>query len=265
MANGINPLRSGLLALGIYVAKRTKSEEVLGLIEKLRPQNCGKDLIRVGGKGDGGYLLPDDLEGIEYCFSPGVNTVSNFENHLAELRINSFLADYSVDAPPISKPEFTFDKKFLGSSDRGCYITLASWKDKYLRDYSGDLILQMDIEGCEYEVILNTPDNLLNQFRIMAIEFHFLNRLFDPFVFSLLSSSFQKILQHFHVVHIHPNNIGGSVRVGEIEIPNIMEFTFLNKRRVSHTVPQRTFPHELDEDNSDKAPLDLPRCWYSEI
>jgi hypothetical protein len=254
---------SRLLPLGYYATRRTELSNVLGLIRELRPQECGKDLIRIGGTGDGGYLIPDDLEGIEYCFSPGVNTVSNFENHLADLGIKSFLADYSVDRPPISRPEFTFDKKFLGSSDRGCYFTLASWKDKYIKDYSGDLILQMDIEGCEYEVILNIPDSLLNQFRIMVIEFHYLDRLFDPVTFFLLSASFRKILQSFHVVHIHPNNIGGSVKVGDIEVPRVLEFTFLNKRREASTKQQLVFPHKLDVENTGKDTLHLPRCWYA--
>ncbi|MGA8739910.1 MAG: hypothetical protein WB561_01840, partial [Terracidiphilus sp.] len=108
-------------------------------------------MIRFGGDGDGGYLVPDDLEGIEYCFSPGVSFLSKFENELADRNIKSFLADYSVDAPTIIRPEFTFDKKFLGSWDRDKFITLASWKDQYLKGYSGDLILQMDIESAEWE------------------------------------------------------------------------------------------------------------------
>jgi Methyltransferase FkbM domain len=256
-------IRSGPLALGLNVTAQTKPAYVRDLIRKLRPQDCGKDLIRIGGKKDGGYLIPDDLEGIEYCFSPGVSNVSDFENDLADRHIKSFLADYSVDSPPITRPEFTFDKIWLGSSDRGQHMTLASWKDKYLNGYSGDLILQMDIEGSEYEVILNTPDRLLHQFRIMVIEFHFLDRLFDPFAFRFLSSSFQKILEFFHVAHIHPNNADGVFRKGQIEIPRILEFTFINKDRVSSTRPQAAFPHKLDADNGSARPLPLPKCWYS--
>lgn len=262
--SGLKLVRSGLLSLGVNVTKRTEPADVLGLIQKLRPLNCGRELIRIGGKGDGGYLIPDDLQGIEYCFSPGVNTVCDFENHLANLRIKSFLADYSVDAPPTRRAEFTFDRKFLGASDHDNFFTLATWKDKYLSNYAGDLILQMDIEGCEYEAILSTPDNLLNQFRIMAIEFHFLQKLFEPFVFKLFSSSFEKILQHFYVSHIHPNNALDSVRIGDLEVPPIMEFTFINKRRVSSTSPQIAFPHKLDADNTNRQPIALPRCWYSQ-
>src|SRR5260370_39951067 len=123
---------SGWILMGIVGTSRTEDEQVLGLIKKLRPLDCGKNLIRIGGQGDGGYLIPDDLDGIEYCFSPGVNTTSDFEDELAGRGIKSFLADYSVDGPPIARPEFTFDKKFLGSSDRGHYLTLASWKHKNL-------------------------------------------------------------------------------------------------------------------------------------
>jgi len=153
----------GISTLGAQPLEITKPDDVLGLIGKLTPQDCGRNLIRIGGSGDGGYLIPDDLDGIEYCFSPGVSTVSNFENELANLNIKSFLADYSVDSPPIAREEFTFDKKFLGSTDYGQFFTLTSWKDKYLKDYAGDLILQMDIEGGEYEVIINTPDHVLDQ------------------------------------------------------------------------------------------------------
>jgi hypothetical protein len=121
----------------------------------------------------------------------------------------------------------------------------------------------MDIEGWEYEVILNTPDSLLDQFRIMAIEFHYLDWLFDPFAFRFLSSSFEKILHHFHVAHIHPNNGQGSVKVGNIEVPRSLEFTFINKRRVSATRPLNVFPHRLDAENTAGRSLPLPKCWYA--
>lgn len=256
-------IRSALFALGFRVIRRTKVADILDLMQKLRPQDCGIDLIRIGGSGDGGYLIPDDLEGIEYCFSPGVSAVSDFENHLADLHIRSYLADYSVTSPPIDRPEFTFDKKFLGSSNRKNYFTLASWKATYLNGYTGDLILQMDIEGSEYEVILNLPDSLLDQFRIMVIEFHDLDRLFDPFAFRLISSCFERLRGSFHVAHIHPNSQDGSLRCGDIEVPRSMEFTFLNKKRASRTKPQVAFPHKLDADNLPGTSLVLPKCWYS--
>jgi hypothetical protein len=254
----------GIVAPGFNVTWQTRRPEVLGLIKRLRPLNCGKELIRIGGAGDGGYLVPDDLEGIEYCFSPGVSTISNFENQLADRGIKSFLADYSIEAPPIIRPELTFDKKFVGSTDSGQFTTLRSWKNKYLESYTGDLLLQMDIEGGEYAVILNTPSELLAQFRIVVIEFHSLERLFDPLVFSLMSSCFEKLLESFHVVHLHPNNFYGTVKRGQIETPRTMEFTFLNKARVTSTSPVTKFPNVLDVANVPyRRDYGLPECWYT--
>jgi hypothetical protein len=250
-------------AFGRNLTRLTRDADIRDLIKRLRPLDCGKELIRVGGNADGGYLLPDDLKGIEYCFSPGVGSVADFENHLATLNIRSFLADYSVGSPPIDKPEFTFDKKFLGANDTESSLTLKSWRDKYLPNYAGDLLLQMDIEGAEYEAIISTPVDVLDTFRIMVIEFHFLEKLFDRFVFKLYRACFERILQTFHVVHIHPNNCCGSVKKHDVEVPRVMEFTFYNKKRVTGTRYRHDFPHALDRDNgSEHRCLHLPRCWY---
>jgi hypothetical protein len=255
-------IRLGLFNVGYNLAKQTRTADILALIQRLNPQECGIELIRVGSNHDGGYLIPNDLEGVDYCFSPGVSTVSDFENQLADFGIKSFLADYSVDSAPVIRPEIKFDKKFLGSSNREPYFTLETWKNKYLMNYQGDLILQMDIEGSEYEVILNAPDDLLDQFRIIVIEFHDLDNLFYPFGFRLLSTCFEKLLNFFYVVHIHPNNVRGIAKRGGLEVPGMMEFTFLNKRRVTSARPQKMFPHKLDADNVPGDSLRLPRCWY---
>jgi hypothetical protein len=255
-----------LLAAGLDVRRRLPAPDGLSnLIRKLRPQNIAIKLIRVGANGDGGYLIPDDLDGIEYCFSPGVSSCADFESELADRGIKSFLADYSVDSPPVDRSEYVFDKSYLGCSDTGNFVTLATWKNKYLAHYSGDLLLQMDIEGFEYQVIANVPDQLLNQFRIIVIEFHRLDRLFDSFDFSWMSACFDKLLEYFHVAHIHPNNCCGSETRSGITVPRTMEFTFINRSRVLSTTPQLSFPHQKDLDCVPSFPsLSLPPCWYSD-
>jgi hypothetical protein len=246
------------------VTGQTDPKEILALIESLKPKHCGKPLIRIGGAGDGGYLLPDDLKGIEYCFSPGVGTKADFEKQLSRLNIRSFLADYSVEGPPFHDAHFTFDKKFLGETDTDKIMTLASWKNKYLKTYRGDLLLQMDIEGHEFEVIMNSPDDLLAQFRIIVVEFHSLDRLFEPPSFSRYKSCFAKLTSKFVVAHIHPNNCCGNVVRGSIEIPKLIEVTFYNKKRVVNPSPRKDFPHPLDRDNVPGKPtLVLPKCWYA--
>jgi hypothetical protein len=257
-------VRDGAFALGYNLTDHTSIVAVRDLIARLRPVHCGKDLIRIGGAADGGYLIPNDLDGVNYCFSPGVGAMADFESHLATLNIKSFLADHSVSSPPVSMPEFTFDKKFLGAIDTENSFTLKSWKDKYLPGDIHDLLLEMDIEGSEYEVILSAPSEVLTDFRIMVIEFHFLDKIFEPFAYAVFKTCFEKILRHFQVVHIHPNNCCGSVKRAGMEVPRIMEFTFYNKNRVADAKYRKDFPHILDRDNtSRKRTLRLPKCWYS--
>jgi hypothetical protein len=266
MSQKINAMLKGtFFSLGMNVSKHTSIAELTALIKTLRPYDCGKNLIGVGMGRDGGYLIPDDLEGIEYCFSPGVNDTSNFEDAMAERGIKSFMADYSVEGPAIPRPEFTFDKKFLGAIDSEKFITLPTWKNKYIPDHGGDLILQMDIEGFEYQVLLNTPNNLLDQFRIIVIEFHGLEKLFDPYSFEFLSVAFEKLTKYFVVSHIHPNNYAPVYEKDGVQIPSVLEITFLNKKRVAEMKPQTVFPHPLDEDNyKGGPPLILSKSWYTD-
>lgn len=250
---------------GYTLGRRAADAEVLELIRALRPRSCAVPLIRLGADADGGYLIPDDLDGIEYCFSPGVSTTADFEWQLADRGIRSFLADYSVPAPPLSRADWVFDRKFIGGLDNETCMTMASWKDKYLPGYDSDMLLQMDIEGDEYEVILSTPIDLLASFRIIVIELHSLKRLFDRFAFRVMQTFFDKLLSRFYVVHAHPNNNGGVFRHCGIEIPDLMEMTFYNRDRGGIGPVRRDYPHPLDADNCPSRPsITLPACWRAD-
>ncbi len=246
----------------MYIEEQVSRAEILDLIAKLHPIDSGHALIRVGPDSDGGYLLPDDLSGIEYCFSPGVANISGFEEELVSRGIVCFLADYAVEAPQLDQDKYVFDKKYIGSCSNDIYMTLDEWKNKYLPGYRRDLILQMDVEGNEYEILFNISDNLLQQFRILVIEFHFLPAWFDKNYFAIVRRVFDKVLQYFDVVHLHPNNYGGvEVRDG-VEVPRLMEFTLLRKDRFKQRIASVSFPHKLDVDNVLKPSVVLTKCWF---
>jgi hypothetical protein len=98
----------------------------------------------------------------------------------------------------------------------------------------------------------------------MVIEFHELDKIFDAFDFTLISACFEKLLKSFYVVHIHPNNTSEVVKRGDIAIPAVMEFTFLNKRRAKRNTVQTAFPHPLDADCGPALRhVALPKCWYA--
>ena len=172
-----------------------------GFFRKVHPSSTNHELIRVGGDQDGGYLIPNDLTGISYCFSPGVSNVSDFELDLASnWQIKCFLADYSVDKPPVTHHLFEFEKKFLGSTQSPIHLTLDDWVMQKAKNH-GDLLLQMDIEGDEYKVLLTASEETLRKFRIIVVEFHGMRRLFYPHQeehrFKKINNFFMKLIKYF--------------------------------------------------------------------
>ena len=245
--------------------KRTKSEEVISLIRKLHPYNTDKELIRIGPNGDGGYLVPDDLTGIEACFSPGVGQISSFEEECSKLGMKVFLADKSVDKPnlDLNNGNYSFLKKYIGCTNNVDFITMDEWVNSSPIADNSDLILQMDIEGSEYYTFINMTDLLIKRFRIMIIEFHGFSGFWLPHFFSLAETVFDKILQTHTCVHIHPNNCSSIYNKFGVEIPKIAEFTFLRNDRINSKEYQNHFPHHLDFNNTEKDTIVLPRNWYN--
>jgi hypothetical protein len=247
-----------------FVPTRVTEETLVrALIRKLHPINCSKQLIRIGPKGDGGYLVPDDLEGITACFSPGVSDIAGFELDCAERGMEVYMADASVQRPPIDHPRFNFSRKFLGALTQGDFISLEDWVHTATGGSGSDLLLQMDIEGYEYETILGAPKALLQRFRIVVIEFHYLEYLFSDTTFTFYARTFEKLLSTHTCVHIHPNNFCQPMMVKDFALLQMAEFTFLRNDRVSDASFATTFPHPLDQDNTTKAQYGLPASFYN--
>ena len=256
---------ASILSKEYVLENRTQEKKVLELIKKLQPYNVGKDLIRLGAKRDGGYLVPDDLVEIEACFSPGVSTVSEFEKDCFKRGMKIFLADKSVDKPKIglNKNNYNFLKKYIGCYNNNDFITLDSWINSSNIKKNKDLMLQMDIEGAEYTSLLNISDDLLNLFRIIVIEFHDLHKFWNKGFYDIASVCFDKILLNHTCVHIHPNNFEPIDSNNGIEIPMAAEFTFIRNDRFSTKSYQKSFPHNLDNDNSnERKSILLPKIWY---
>jgi hypothetical protein len=261
----LRPFVTSFLALGdAFPTPMTAKSELQELLRKLYPMSPSKELIRLGPKGDGGYLVPNDLIGIEACFSPGVSLISSFEKECADLGMKVFLADKSVENPAESHELFYFTKKFVGVTTNDDFMTIDNWVSESLPESKSDLIMQIDIEGYEYETFLGISDSLMQRFRIIVAEFHSLNELWNKHFFGLASSAFDKILQTHTCVHIHPNNCNPLLNKSGLSIPPTAEFTFLRNDRIPNPKFSKVFPHPLDSDNTDNSHIALPKCWYNQ-
>ena len=241
----------------------------------MQPKSSPVPLIRIGGRGDGAYLIPNDIEGIKACFSPGVSNRKDFEDHLTDnYGIQCHMCDKSSDIEkfktPLKNGMQTFKKKWLDINSENDCISLEEWIDELAPNKEDDLILQMDIEGAEYRNILGTKDKILRRFRIIVIELHNLGVAKNELEFEKeLEPLLEKIDKNFLCVHAHPNNCCGEFIVPgtSFNLPNVHELTFLRRDRFYKQNQTKWYfpliPHPLDIGRNviENPPLVLNESW----
>ena len=233
------------------------------IINYLRPVPSPVKLIKVGTGSDGTYLIPDDLEGVTDCFSPGGCGYKYFEDYLlAHFGIRSHICDpistISDFTTSFSPGKQTFRQCWLSDTSSSDSITLQDWVEEELDELSNDLILQMDIEGAEHSILSSVNPNILKNFRIIVIELHDFSSLIDsPEHYNKILSSLKALTLNHASVHIRANNSTrlhhhpGVIHYGEdsgANLPDIVEVTFLRKDRFEsiNTLIDPEIPHILD-------------------
>ena len=235
----------------LSLSRRTPGEKIEYLLKRLRPVNNGWPLVRVGKSEDGGYLIPEDLADIGRCMSAGCDKNWTFEKSLhSSYGITSSILD-SEDKRPFDLDEcHKYLAKWLGNKNGTYEINFDSWVKEYSTDNNSDLILQMDIEGFEWQALSDVSLEVLGRFRIMTIEFHGSQNLFNKKLFkTLYEPTINRILLAFDVVHLHPNNCCGIRKFGNLEFPNIFEVTFHRKERAIEHFGFTELPNNLDVKN----------------
>lgn len=217
----------------------------------LRPRETGHRLIRIGPSNDGGYLVPDDFDGLTDVFSPGVGDQSRFEEFFANQGLTCHLLDASVPGPSLPHKNFTFQALWLSLRDKEEHTNLDRWVESV--SPAGDLLMQMDIEGSEYEVLLGASDEVLQRFRILVVELHGMHKILSSIGIQLMRSLFYRLSAHYFVAHVHPNNCCPAIRLGELVIPDVVELTLV---RTDRALPADgkfvDLPHSLDRPNQSR-------------
>ena len=257
-----DPLKDWRLFNRLYSLFRSKFEsestisDFKNLWRKLLPTGNGHELIRVGSKNDGGYLVPNDLGGIRECFSPGAGVSWEFEEDLGKrFGIHSHICDGTIERFPEFEYLTKFTPKNVGPHTSASEIGFEDWISQ--RSSETDLILQMDIEGAEYLIIPSLTRDTLSKFRIILLELHDLQISTSNSFFNVqLNYILDKLLLDFELIHMHPNNAGGKFYFDGEEFPRIVELSFHRKDR--HKLKSTAvLPHHLDQDNvNHKTSLD---------
>ena len=251
--------------LGRYIEKSSSEKQILRLIKKLNPVRTSSQLIRLGDKYDGGYLLPDDLEGVKYCFSAGVGNLIKFEKDcLVKYKIKSFLCDFNNIKNPKIIDYFDFTRKKISSYNSKETITINNWIDKKIPRNKKDIILKVDIEESELEVLLNLSEKHLQKTRFLIVEFHNLRELRNKSFYQIFNNTVSRLLNFFYIVHLHLNNAGENNKIHNLNVPDFLEVTFARKDRIKNIKKYNSvLPLKIDRRNvENKKDILLDSYWY---
>ena len=229
------------------------------------------DLIRIGKKNDGGYLISrSDINMSDVLISLGIGEDWSFEEDFADIKnIEVFSYDASINQKNFFKrfikslllsvlllrnPKITIQclrlflnyKKFWGqpqnhhiskfvgiNTDASNYCTLSTILDNSKHK---NIFLKIDIEGSEYR-LLHTL--ILNQDRIsgLVLEFHDCDLHINSIITFIKNFSLQ-------LVHIHANN-SALIRLDD-GLPLVLELTFSKYCKVLN---ETCLPHKFDMPN----------------
>lgn len=228
-------LRDTVAKAGIHVGAQSRLESVRSLFARF-DETAPCALRKVGGEGDGSYWIPDDLSGIKRLFSPGVSQEVAFDIAIADSGIPVSMVDPSVSSPPVDHPLFHFLQLSLASYSCAAArkISFVDWISQELGNSDpGSVIVQMDIEGSEYEVISSISPDVLNSIGIFVVELHFLHHLMSANGFLLMAPVISKLLDNFTLVSCVPNLSCGSFWCGGARLPRMLEVTLVHSTRLS--------------------------------
>jgi len=202
----------------------------------LQPFRCN-DLIRLGKKNDGGYLVnPNDLEKTLELVVFGLGEDISFEKNLIKkYKVNTYLYDSNskVDIKDCDRTLLNQINVGIEPNDIKVHNVLSNLKLVFLK---------CDIEGNEYKILndILKYDNVLTG---LIIEFHDISNYEN---FNIITNFIAKT--RLKLVHLHVNNYMYYKTPNGI-IPDVLELTFTSSENIEYD-KSLELPNMLDMPNN---------------
>ena len=225
------------------------------------------ELIRVGPKSDGGYVLSKKLvETSKHLISFGICDNFDFEKNFQKLNNSSIDAyDHSIDnkywvnhlkknlvklfSLKILTPKKLFNifkyfefliffkknKNNFYLKKIGNEVDCLNFEQCLSNTINDDIFLNIDIEGSEYDFIdkINLFSDKITGF---VIEFHDFNKNIKKI------ENFIIELKNFKIIHIHGNNYA---KINSNGNPDVIEITFSNKKLLTNSLKKNNYIYPI--------------------
>jgi len=237
-------------------------------LNSLKVYDTDLNKIRIGPNHDGGYILTEKFsKNDESLISIGIGDDISFD--LAFREINNFKKIYLYDKdskvkiPSIKNFELIKKNVAVKTDVKNNFIGINQLLDKFNKK----ITLKVDIEGNEWDIIDNIDIKHFNLISQMVIEFHiihidvskdFLKKKYTPYFtkfyldnYDLINNNLfkkylrimEKVNKYFYIFHAHPNNSLKEFKIGKLNIPPLLELSFINKKLVNYAkLTKKKFP-----------------------
>jgi FkbM family methyltransferase len=222
------------------------------------------NLVRVGPREDGGYVIADGFN-YDLFISCGIANDIRFEESFLDIhKIKCFAFDGTIQSFPYYRNSIEWIPKNIGY--------LNTEKTTNLKEYiqnNNKIFLKMDIEGSEFNWLDSMTEMELEKFSQIVLEVHW---PFDIYRMNML----KKLNTTHYIIHIHGNNYcdrdipkhlpsgrtyDGTVTINnhkmpQIKLPEVFEVTYINKKLCDYSsveMKEFQFPTILDYPNNPNA------------
>jgi hypothetical protein len=234
-----------------YLEERDSSRALFSEIQPVRLSNC--TMKRFGAPHDGGYLMCENfMDGVQSAYSYGIGGRDEWGCDISEkyhLPVHQYDC-FKTTRPVCSRGQFIFHEECIGNTvaktDNKIFDTLTNQIIKN-GDSNKTLVVKMDVEGAEWDSLLTTSDEVLNNINQLAIEFHVdENGKYDRKYIETI----KKLKKNFIVAHVHFNNCCCKSLFSPFP-PLNFEVLLVNKRIgiIDASGKKPLLPHALDAPN----------------
>jgi len=220
----------------------------------LKPKDLNQKKIRLGPNEDGGYVCSEFL--FEQCstlFNYGVGNECRYEfDFVKRFDKPAYLFDHTIGRESgLWGENVNFINEGLGFGQPNVKHFYEHYDELNL---TGEILLKIDVEGYEYEYFNNVDESRLENLVCgLMLEVHWL----DSHINRQKFIDMMKVIDKYFVLnHIHGNVWGGTWLYDGIEIPKVMELSFVNRKYITEIKEETTqYPiYGLDWSNKKDSP-----------
>lgn len=256
-----NPEWDSLQETDINFLQNNKNN-IIDIMRAISPKSpADKNKIRVGSSGDGGYVMLEEIFKFgKIAYSIGIGKTVKFEEAVEKLGYKIWMYDHTVDGKKFKNENRTIFKLGIGPKDTGQFKTLSTMIGDNGHENEENMVLQMDVEGAEWDVLNSIDSQTLSQFSLINLEIHWLNMMFaKPDTTEMVRKSLNALTRNHTVFHVHANNWCGYYEIeNKPPLADVLEISLVNDALVNFTPCGETFPGALDSPNKPSEPdIDL--------